>query len=180
MIQVRSHSKKSPKILWENTFFSDEYLFAPIPFKFSISLKEWMNLFSPEMTVDKNAGKQTRASKGKKCFYQSSKKSCPLKAWFFGARKVQSSIIQSDKNHFEESREREDWFEWFTTILDLAVTCFKKNRGERMTVWCEIRAKNDISEGTYCTIVWRGCSKKEIRGFEARSWFDMKTFTYIS
>ena len=83
-----------------------------------------------------------------------------LKAWFFGARKVQSSIIQSDKNHFEESREREDWFEWFTTILDLAVTCFKKNRGERMTVWCEIRAKNDISEGTYCTIVWRGMLKK--------------------
>ena len=97
--------KKSPKIPWENTY-SDEYLFAPIPFKFSISLKEWMNLFSPEMTVDKNAGKQTRASKRKKCFYQSSKKSCPLKAWFFGARKVQSSIIQSDKNHFEESRER--------------------------------------------------------------------------
>ena len=31
--------KKSPKILWENTY-SDEYLFAPIPFKFSISLKE--------------------------------------------------------------------------------------------------------------------------------------------
>ena len=53
--------KKSPKILWENTY-SDEYLFAPIP------LKEWMNLFSPEMTADKNAGKQTWASKEKNAF----------------------------------------------------------------------------------------------------------------
>ena len=72
MIQVRSHSKKSPKILWENTY-SDEYLFAPISFKFSISLKEWMSLFSPEMTVDKNAGKQTRASKGKNAFIKAVK-----------------------------------------------------------------------------------------------------------
>ena len=68
----------------------------------------WRNEWtSPEMTVDKNAGaNKQEPRRGKKCFYQSSKKSCPLKAWFFGARKVQSSIIQSDKNHFEESRER--------------------------------------------------------------------------